>query len=180
MSFRKLLWLFPIVVTIHNTEEALWLPQWTQHSAWWMAPVAPAVFLFAVSVLTLLAFAVTYLSFRTGPQTLWTYLAVGYMVAMLANVLAPHAIASVLTRSYMPGLATALGLNVPVLSFLVGLAWRERYVSGRKAAVCFVAVPPVLLASIPTLFRLGGALGLYRASDLTRDTRTGLPMHLTE
>jgi hypothetical protein len=160
MSFRKLVWLFPIVVTIHNAEEEFWLPQWMQHSALWLAPVAPAVFLFSLSVLTLLAFAVTYLSFRTGPQTLWTYLAVGYIVAMLANVLVPHVIASFLTQSYMPGLATALGLNLPVLSFLLGLSWRERYVSGRKAAGCFVVVPLVLLASLPALFRLGGALGL--------------------
>jgi hypothetical protein len=82
------------------------------------------------------------------------------MVAMLANTLVPHVSASLLTRSYMPGLATALVLNVPVLSLLVNLSWRERYVSGRRAVAHFVAVPLILLASIPVLFRLGRALSL--------------------
>jgi hypothetical protein len=159
MSFRKLQWLFPLVVTIHNAEESLWLPAWARHTSWWPMLVAPKVFLFAASVLTLLAFAVTYLSFRTGPQTACSYITVGYMVAMLANAL-PHVSASLLTRSYMPGLATALVLNVPVLWLLVSLSWRERYVSGRKAVAYFVAVPLILLTSLPVLFRLGGALGL--------------------
>jgi len=36
MSFQKLQWLFPIAVTFHNSEEALWLPPWWVQRAGYM------------------------------------------------------------------------------------------------------------------------------------------------
>src|ERR1700676_402645 len=107
MSFQKQQWLFPIAVTLHNSEEALWLP------AWWVrhakeVPVHPGAgaFRFAVAVLTLAAFVVTYLSERKGKETVWAYLMFGYIVAMLANVFIPHIPASLVFRSYTPGVVT--------------------------------------------------------------------------
>ena len=106
MSFRDLLWLFPIVETLHNAEEAIWLPGWSKRAVLWHSPVTPGSFRFAAAVLTILAFAVTWLSARSGKQTVWTYLAFGYMAAVLANVLIPHIALTVALRSYMPGVAT--------------------------------------------------------------------------
>jgi hypothetical protein len=160
LSFRDLLWLFPIVETLHNAEEAIWLPGWSKRAVLWHSPVTPGSFRFAVAVLTVLAFAVTWLSARSGKQTVWTYLAFGYMAAVLANVLIPHIALTVALRSYMPGVATAVTLNLPVLSLLVVLALKEEYVSGVKAAEYSVGVAGLLLASIPTLFKLGRVLNL--------------------
>ena len=106
MSFGILQWLFPVVVTLHNAEEALWLPGWSKRAVLWRSPVTPGSFRFAAAVLTILAFAVTWLSARSGKQTVWTYLAFGYMAAVLANVLIPHIALTVALRSYMPGVAT--------------------------------------------------------------------------
>jgi len=160
MSFKSLLWLFPIVITLHNAEEAIWLPGWSNRAGRWHAPVAPGVFRFAVAVFTALAFAVTWLSAITGKQTFWTYLVFGYMVAMLANVLIPHIAATVAMHTYMPGLATGVAFNLPALSCLAVLALREGYVSGWKAAAYAVCVSGFLLLSIPVLFKLGKALKL--------------------
>jgi hypothetical protein len=44
------------------------------------------------------------------------------MTAVLANVLIPHLALTVALRSYMPGTATAVALNLPVLSLLVVLS----------------------------------------------------------
>jgi hypothetical protein len=34
MPLRKLQWFFPIAVTLHNCEEAIWMPQWlSRHAA---------------------------------------------------------------------------------------------------------------------------------------------------
>jgi hypothetical protein len=109
-------------------------------------------------ILTLAAYLVTGLSISTGKQTVWTYLAFGSMAVTLANVLIPHIIASIATRSYMPGLATGLALNLPVLSLLVVLALRQGYVSGWKAAEFSVGVAVLVALSIPALFRLGKVL----------------------
>jgi hypothetical protein len=159
MTFGNLEWLFPIVITIHNAEEAIWLPGWSRRAGRWYAPVAPGVFRFAAAVLTVLAFAITWLSARSGQQTFWTYLAFGYMAAMLANVLIPHVAATLVMRRYMPGVATAVALNLPVLSLLVVLALKEGYVSGWRAAEYSVGVTGLLVLSIPVLFKLGALLG---------------------
>jgi hypothetical protein len=160
MSFQSLLWFFPIVVTLHNVEEAIWFPEWTRRVRRWPAPVAPGVFRFAVAVFTILAFAVTWLSARSGKQTVWTYLAFGYMVGVLANALIPHIALTLAMRRYMPGVATAVAVNLPVLSLLVVAAIREGYVSGSKAVAYSIGVSAVLLVSIPALFKLGRVLNL--------------------
>lgn len=160
MSFGNLQWLFPIVVTLHNAEEALWLPAWSKRTGFWRTPVTPGVFRFAVAVLTVLAFAVTWLSAVSGKQTVWTYLVFGSMVVTLANVLIPHVAVSVARRSYMPGVATAVTFNLPVLSLLVVMALKEGYVSGAKAAAYSVGVAGLVLLFIPALFKIGRTLNL--------------------
>jgi glycopeptide antibiotics resistance protein len=160
LSFRDLLWLFPIVETLHNAEETIWLPGWSKRAVLWHSPVTPGSFRFAAAVLTILAFAVTWLSARSGKQTVWTYLAFGYMAAVLANVLIPHIALTVALRSYMPGVATGVVLNLPVLSLLVVMALKEGYVSGWKAAEYSAGVAGLLLLFIPALFKSGKALNL--------------------
>jgi len=160
MSFGNLQWLFPIVVTLHNAEEAIWLPGWSKRAVFWRSPVAPGSFRFSVAVLTVLAFAITWLSAESGKQTVWTYLAFGCMAVTLANVLIPHIALTVAHRSYMPGVATAVTLNLPVLSLLVVMALKEGYVSGVRAAEYSVGVAGLLLLFIPALFKIGGDLSL--------------------
>jgi hypothetical protein len=160
LSFRDLLWLFPIVETLHNAEETIWLPGWSKRAVLWHSPVTPGSFRFAAAVLTILAFAVTWLSARSGKQTVWTYLAFGCMAATMANVLIPHIALTVALRSYMPGVVTAVALNLPVLSLLVVLAIREGYVSGWKAADYSAVVAGLLIAAIPALFKTGKILNL--------------------
>jgi hypothetical protein len=153
MSFQKLQWLFPIAVTLHNSEEVLWLPAWwVRHAK--QVPVHPGAgaFRFAVAVLTLAAFVVTFLSERKGKETVWAYLTFGYIVAMLANVFIPHIPASLVFRSYTPGVVTAVLVNLPVMGFLSIRAVREGWVSGRKAVAFGVAVPLAIAAMIPMLF----------------------------
>jgi hypothetical protein len=160
LDFRTLEWLFPMVVALHNTEEAIWLPGWSKRAVLWHSSVTPGSFRFAAAVLTVLAFAVTWLSVISGKQAVWTYLAFGYMAAVLANVLIPHIAFTVALRSYMPGVATAVLLNLPVLTLLMMLANREGYVSGWKAAACSAGVAGMLLAFIQILFKTGEILNL--------------------
>jgi hypothetical protein len=160
MNFQNLLWLFPIVVTLHNVEEAIWLPGWSKRAVLWHNHVTSGTFRFTVAVLTVLAFAITWLSAVSGKQTVWTYLVFGSMVVTLANVLIPHLALTVALHSYMPGVATAVALILPVLSLLVVLAIREGYVSGWKAAAYSVGVAGLLIATIPALFKIGKILNL--------------------
>ena len=155
MPFRKLQWLFPLAVTVHNTEEAIWMPAWVaRHQL--PVQVSPFVIRFALLVLTGAALAVTYLSSRRGKQSLWSYLLFGYIVAMLANVLIPHIPASILFRAYTPGVVTATLINLPVMSLLATRELSEGWVSGRKAALFAVGVPAGMAAIITALFVVAG------------------------
>jgi hypothetical protein len=157
MRLQIWLWLFPAVVTLHNLEEAIWLPTWSQSPGRWFRPVAPEGFRIAAATLATFAYLLVWMTIRSGRQSLWAYATVGYMVAMILNALAPHLALSIASRRYMPGLATGLLLNVPVLSFLVWLILKQDYVRGAKAGLACVVMPLLLLLSIPLLFRLGTA-----------------------
>ena len=156
VKFATLQWLFPVVLALHNLEEALWLPEWANRTGFWRTPVSPRAFRFALALLTALALAVTWQSARSGPQSSWTYLTFGYMTAVLANAIFPHVALSVSKRSYMPGTATAGALNLPVLSFLVASALSEGQVSGWKTVAYAAGVAALLLLPIVVLFKPGG------------------------
>ena len=101
MSFKKLQWLFPIAVTLHNGEEAVWMPGWALQHAGQLPMHPPGALLVRVVLIALViaAFAVTYLSEREGPRSVWAYLLFGGIVAMLVNVFVPHVPATLLFRS---------------------------------------------------------------------------------
>jgi ABC-type uncharacterized transport system permease subunit len=155
-SFARLQWFFPIAITAHNIEEAIWLPGFVAaHRTELPWTVAPVEFRFALVLLTAAAWVVTYLSWRTGPRTLWAHLLFGYIVAMLVNVVVPHIPAAVIFRGYAPGVVTAVLLNLPVLTLLSVRAIKDGYVTGRKAVAFAVGVPFGIVAALPALFALG-------------------------
>lgn len=155
MTFAEWQWLFPLVITVHNLEEAVWLPAWSQRAGRWHRPVEPFAFRFAVAVLTVLAYAATVWSAVGGPESIGAYLLSGYALAMLLNVFLPHLLATVALHSYMPGLATALVFNLPVTAGLLQAAFVEGYV--KLPMFVYYAVPVCLglVASIPVLFAVG-------------------------
>jgi len=154
MQLRKLQWLFPIAVTLHNGEEAIWMPGWAaRHAA--QLPVQPpggATIRFGLVLLTFLAYAVTYLSDRKGRESIWAYLLFGGAAAMLLNVFVPHVLATLIFRSYTPGVVTAVLINFPVMTILAIRMIREGWVSGWKALAFAVFVPAGLAGTVPALF----------------------------
>lgn len=152
MKFSRWQWLFPIAVTLHNGEEAIWMPGWAARHASQLPVHPPGVvdIRAALIVPTVAAFVVTYFSARRGPQSLWAYLLFGGIVAMLANVFVPHVPATILFRSYTPGVVTAVLVNLPVMSFLAIREVREGWASGVKAVAFGVGVPLFLGVTIIT------------------------------
>jgi hypothetical protein len=155
MSFRRMQWLFPFAVAIHNSEEAVFMPSWVSHHAG-QIPLHPSAEAIrgGLVLLTLGAFAITTLSARRGRRSIWAYLLFGYIAAMLINVFVPHIPATLISRSYTPGVVTAVLINLPVMSILLLLAVRDQWVSGGKATVSALLVPLAIGASILVLFTL--------------------------
>jgi hypothetical protein len=148
-------WAFPIAVSLHNGEEAFFMPKWVAthsgHLPWHPRPV---LIWAALLLATLAAFAVTVLSARKGKQSIWTYLLFGYSAAMLINVFAPHIPATLIFGQYTPGVVTAVLTNLPVMSILLYKAVRDHWVSGARAVRYALLVPLVIAGSILVLFTL--------------------------
>ncbi len=160
ISFEKLQWLFPIAVTLHNAEEAITMPRWTSqhHLPFSIHPPGAPELRFALLVLTVAAFVVTYFSHHNGKQSLSAYLTFGSIITMLANVFLPHLPATLAYRSHTPGVITAVCVNLPLASLLVWVALREQWVSGKKAWFFAIAVPLIVAATIPMLFWIGKSI----------------------
>jgi len=89
ISFENFYFLFLLAVTLHNLEEAVWLPDWSQQAGRWHRPVEKIPFRFAVLVLTVLTYAFVYLGLMGGKQSIGSYLLSGYVGIMLINVFSP-------------------------------------------------------------------------------------------
>ncbi len=167
MDFVALCWLFAVAITIHNTEEALYLPAWSVTAGRWHSHVSAPVFRFAVVVLTLEGYILALLVTLTGRQSISAYLIAGYALAMLLNVIMPHAAATLVLRRYAPGLGTALVFNLPVTVLLIDQGIRTEYI----ALDTFVWAGPLVvlgvLASLPILFALGRRLSVDTLNSAT-------------
>ncbi len=106
MRLEKVIWMFPIALTLHNLEESIWLPAWSQHAGFWESPVGPAEFRVAAALLAILAYGVAYWSIRAGKQAIGTYAMTGFVFAMLLNMIY-HVAATLGLHQYVPGVVTA-------------------------------------------------------------------------
>ncbi len=164
MSFSLLCWLFAVAITLHNLEEALWLPQWSKSVGRWHHPVGAWEFRFAVGVLTALAYGAAYLAVVSGRETVGAYLISGYALSMLMNVLFPHLLATILMRRYAPGTATALLLNLPVTLLLLYQGFQQSYIRLSTFIWAGPLVVAAILGSIPILFAIGRSYRKIRNS----------------
>jgi hypothetical protein len=126
LTFSLVTWLFTVAVAAHNAEEAIWLPAWSKTASKWHPPE----FRFATVVLTLLANLAAALAGR-GKGSAGAYLAAGYALAMLLNVLFPHLLATLALRRTMPGTVTAVLLIMPASAALLWKAISDGYVDAR-------------------------------------------------
>ncbi len=164
MSFTLLCWLFAVSITLHNLEEALWLPQWSQSAGRWHHPMGTREFRFALGVLTALAYGAAYLAAVSGKETVGAYLISGYALAMLMNVFFPHLLATLIMRRYAPGMATALLLNLPVTLPLLYQGFQQSYIRLSTFMWAGPLVVAAILGSIPILFAIGRSYWRVRES----------------
>lgn len=146
--------LFCLAITLHNLEEAIWLPAWSQQASRFQKPVTEGEFRFAVAIITGLAY-LTAIGYQIWPFTIAKWLFTGFLGSMIVNAIFPHLLATLIMKKYAPGLATGLILNIPVNSFILFRMHAENTVSTGEIILSTVIVGGGLLALIPLLFRIG-------------------------
>jgi len=154
MSLEKWIWMFPVALCVHNLEEAIWLPGWSQRAGYWMNPVGTHEFRIAAALLAILGIAVTAWAARGGKQSVGVYLLAGFALAMLLNV-GFHVMATAARSQYAPGVVTAVTINLPVMSYLLRQLFRQNWILWPKALTALIAVPLALVLLIPGLLWIG-------------------------
>ncbi len=145
--------MFVAGVLAHNLEEALFLPGWSHRRFLRTRIVTAHAFRMAVALYSLVVVLAAAAATHGGAKSAGAYLIVGFAVTMVCNVLFPHLGASLWLRTYAPGTATALLLNLPLglwfvmnsaaTGFIDVGAFRTR---GPAIVLAAVVLVPVLLA----------------------------------
>jgi hypothetical protein len=159
MSDRRVLWLVPLFLLLHNAEEALFFPRYlpfvlARLPATWRTvagPVTSGQVWLALAIVTLVGLGLTVWAQRHPESRTALWLVLLLQTTVLLNVLWHAAAAVVLFRGYAPGLVTALVLNLPFSVYLIRHAVRERWV-GRGPLLALA--PAALLAHGPMLSAL--------------------------
>jgi hypothetical protein len=158
-SRRAVVWLVPILLTVHNAEEAIAFRSYLPRLSAILPPPFAAMearlpystLLGALVVLSALAFLLAFaVDARPASRTLlWFLLALE--VTMGLNGIAHLVGAAFLLRGYAPGLVTGLMINVPFAAYCFTRARRERWLTPRAL---WTTVPAALVLHGPVL--LGG------------------------
>lgn len=158
MPRRATLWLIPFFLLLHNAEEAVafrrFLPSLPGRLPPAVAPFARVGYpqmLVALALATLIPFLVVAWAARRPERPARLWLALVLQAVVLLNVFSHLAAATFLMHGYSPGLATAVGVNLPFSAYLLRRAARERWVSRRALLWC---VPAALVIHGPLLLGL--------------------------
>ncbi len=159
MASAQLTWiLFPIAITLHNLEEAIWLPGWSRQAGKFHKVVEPGQFRFAVVVVTVIAYLSTFLAIAFPSPWLWKQIFFGFLGAMIVNAFVPHLLATIALRKYAPGVLSGVLLLVPINVSILSRALAEASTQPVELVVWTVLVGGILLALLRPLFWLGGRL----------------------
>ena len=119
IASRLLIIAFAGGVTLHNLEEALFLPRWARANV--TLPVVALAFRPSSTIYWILSSAVSavvwlaVLGVTLRPTIAAFHFALsGFALAMAVNAFLPHLAMSIAKTSYCPGTATAILLNLPL------------------------------------------------------------------
>ena len=146
---------FCLAITIHNIEEALWLPQWSQSASSFQQPVTANEFHFTVLIITLLAYVCSFLYVRFHNSKLLKWAFIGFLGSMVVNAIFPHLLATIVMKTYAPGVVTGLLLNLPINTIILYKLHKQHVITEKEIAISMVVVGGVLLAIITVLFAIG-------------------------
>jgi len=143
----KFFWTIPIILSIHNLEEALTMPQWMSAQLPTLRSTLPffehlqfstTQLYVSLFLVTLLPFLVTYFCLRGERTTKKISTLLILQAIIFWNGLMPHTTGLFVLRMYNPGAMTAILLNIPFSVFLYRRVVREGIVSKSTVHNCIL------------------------------------------
>jgi ABC-type proline/glycine betaine transport system permease subunit len=151
----RVLWLVPLLLALHNAEEAAFFPEYlplvlAKLPATWQATAGPITLgqvWGALGVVTLIPLGIAaWAVWRESTVALWLLLLV--QATVLLNVFWHVSAAALFFNGYAPGLVTAVALNLPFSIYLLRRAAREEWVGSRAR---WALLPGALVLHGPAL-----------------------------
>ena len=156
LTFTQLLWGVPILLAIHNLEEAPFMEKWSRELP---LPIHPIVstrqFIAAVTLLTVAGFAVTYFGIADIKQPIGMWAVFEIQMIMLVNAIVPHLASTLRFRRYSPGIFTAIFLNFPFSIYLFQRAMQEGMLSWNLFWILLAVAPFATLILILASLQFG-------------------------
>ncbi len=147
LSTKQLLWLIPIILSIHNLEEALTMPQWMSAHLPMLQEKIPLlnhlqfstnqIYISLVSV-TAIPFLVTFFCTRGEFSQRKILVPLTLQAIIFWNALMPHISGVFVLGMYNPGVVTAVVCNVPFSVYLYKRVKREGIVSKSALRNCIL------------------------------------------
>lgn len=161
MTLHRYALFFCLAITLHNIEEAIWLPSWSQSSYALQQPVSSNEFHFAVILITVLAYLVAFCFIEFSHSRLAKYAFTGFLGSMIFNAFFPHLLSTIIMQAYAPGLITGLLLIVPINIFILYQLHKKHIVKLNAIFISTIIVGALLLLLIPVLFHLSNFLIIF-------------------
>ncbi len=150
--------IFLLGFTLHNFEEAIWLPKWSKYASKFQRPVESNQFIFVLIVVTILVYVITIFDFLAGDTNyLVRYIYLGFISMMGLNSIFPHLIATIVIKKYSPGLMTGLLLNL-LLSVIIIFHYLKSGINVYYLIIAVILVSGMILFSLKYLFIMGEKL----------------------
>ena len=162
LRYRTLQWLVAAFALTHNLEEALTMPAYAPVARQRLSGVAPSGllaatedlswFYVALVVATVVPLLVVLVATAGQPKRGAAWAVVFVQSLFLANVFVPHVPAAVVLGGYAPGVATAVGIQLPYGVYFVRRSVREGVISGTGAALAVGLAVPALVLGLGTMY----------------------------
>ena len=162
---KQILWYIPLVLTLHNIEEALTMPRWVaEHSREIMSRLLAFIEvqftsrqLFAsLAISTIIPFILTILCANGERRSRKLVLLFLLQMIILLNVFVPHIVATLVMERYNPGAITAVFCNLPFSVYLFRKGQREYFLSWHDLFLLFLTAALVYIP-LAGAIHFGGA-----------------------
>jgi hypothetical protein len=159
IPFDCLLWLVPILFTLHNMEEAPFMERWSKR-----LPVKLPIyyttrqFIVAVTLITLFGFLLTYYVVEHLNNSIGYWLMFEFQMVLFFNAFIPHIGATIRFRMYSPGVVTATLITIPFSLYLFHRALNEHVLTWNQVWVLLIIAPILMLAFTFGFLQIGKLL----------------------
>lgn len=150
------IWLFVGAVCLHHVEEAYGAVAFARQAARLRLGVSATAVRLGLAIVTAVFVGVAIVATLGEARGPSAYLIAGLALAMIVNAFVPHVVATLATRAYAPGTATAVLGNLPAGAYLLCRSLRDGWVDPATFAYVGPAIAFAALALVAPLLWVSG------------------------